>query len=71
MLEKLNSLYFDSFIDFWIPIYKKQVFECVAVNDTLALLEIRENIWKNIHFNKNQRDYVLRELGIFDRRTYG
>jgi hypothetical protein len=64
MLEKLNKLYFDSFCNFWIPIYKRQVFKAKIENNLNALIDIQCNIWKNINLNNEQKNYILETLKI-------
>lgn len=63
--------YFESFCDFWLPIYRKQTFKAKFNNDIDWLFSIKENIYKNWHFDDAERKYLIEELGIkylFGRR---
>lgn len=64
LTERIFISYFDHFIEFWLPIYKKQVFKAKFENDVDALLTIKENIYKNVHFDDAERKYIIQELGI-------
>jgi len=55
---------FDSFKKYWLDIYKRQVFKAILLNDTEALLEIKENIWKNLHLTKENKKEFLWKVGI-------
>lgn len=56
--------YFDYFIEFWLPIYKRQVFKAKFENNTNELLAIKENIFKNWNLDKIEKEYLYKELGI-------
>lgn len=56
--------YYKGFITFWIPILKKQVFKAKMQSDNNVLLEIRENIWNNWNFTKEEINSILGELGL-------
>lgn len=56
--------YFDHFIEFWLPIYKRQVFKAKFENNTNELLAIKENIFKNWNLDKIEKEYLYKELGI-------
>jgi hypothetical protein len=53
-----------SFIKFWIPILKKQVFKATITNDIELLTLIRINIAKNWFLSKEQKNNILKELGL-------
>ena len=59
------SDYFNDWLGFWLPIYKLQVFKAKVTNNTNALIEIKENIYKNVHFSKEERIELLNLLEIF------
>lgn len=59
----MNS-YFDHFIEFWLPIYKRQVFKAKFENNANELLAIKENIFKNWNLDKIEKEYLYKELGI-------
>ena len=56
--------HYKGFITFWIPILKKQVFKAKMQSDNNVLLEIRENIWNNWNFTKEERNSILGELWL-------
>lgn len=56
--------YCQAFIEFWIPIYKKQIFKAKLNKDTDILFNIKENIYKNNKL-KEVRVSLLKELGIY------
>lgn len=62
--EELDYKYYESFKEFWIPIYKRQVFKAKYYEDVNTLLAIKENIYKNIHL-EDYRYLILKELGIY------
>lgn len=57
--------YFETWTIFWLPIYKRQVFKAKIQKDTEAILSIKENIYKNIHFNKKEKIELSKALGIY------
>ncbi len=59
------SNYFEDWLGFWLPIYKLQVFKAKLTKDINALLEIKENMYKNVHFSKEERIELLNKLEIY------
>lgn len=57
--------YYKHFREFWIPIYKRQVFKAKLSNDRRTLLEIKDNIFKNINLNKEEKWIIIKELGLY------
>ena len=55
--------YYEYFMKYWLPVYRKQILECKYENDTEALLEIYENINKSWHL-KEYKKIVFEKLGI-------
>lgn len=62
--EQYKKRYYESFIKYWIPIYKKQLFKAKLTNNTDLILEIKENIYKNINLEK-YRIQIFKELNIY------
>ena len=60
----LNEKYYKSFIEFWIPIYKKQIFKAKLSRNTDLLMEIQNNIWMNWNLTKDQKNEILKMLEI-------
>lgn len=56
--------YFEYWTEFWLPIYKRQVFKFKFNKDEKALNSIKENIYKNIHFNQDEKKEILKRLNI-------
>lgn len=64
--SNINSKnYFDSFCEFWLPIYKRQVNECKLEDNKKALSEIMLNLVKNIHLTDDEKRYIAKRLGIY------
>lgn len=65
MERELNLRYYKDFKAFWVPILKKQVFKVQVANNTNALLEIKENIFKNWNLTKTQKDLIYELIGLY------
>ena len=65
MERELNLMYYNSFIKFWIPILKKQVFKAIATNNTNVLISIRDNIFLNWNLTKVQKNLIYEMLGLY------
>lgn len=61
--EELNHQFFESFVLFWYPIYKRQIFKLKFSNDIKGLIEIKDNINKNVHL-QDYKFIIFRDLGI-------
>lgn len=57
--------YFEYWIIFWLPIYQRQIFKARFNKDMNTLLSIKENIYKNIHFNQDEKKEILKRLNIY------
>lgn len=57
--------YYEHFCEFWIPIYRRQIFKAKFNNDLQALIEIKENIYKNWHLTHEEVLKIIKELGIY------
>lgn len=57
--------YYEHFKTF-IPNYKKQYFKTKLKNDINAILDIKENIWKNWNLTMKQKKEILKEIGIVE-----
>lgn len=55
--------YYEHFQTF-LPNYKKQYFIVKLQNNIAAILEIKSNILKNWHLTPQQKQEVLKEIGI-------
>lgn len=56
--------YFNSFVNFWLPIYEKQVFRAKIRKDKRELIVIKKNIMRNIHFTGVEKKYLIKRLNI-------
>lgn len=63
-LEEFHYKYYESFMEFWIPIYKRQVFKAKFKNEIDVIISIKNNVMKNIHLNNEAKVYILKQLGI-------
>lgn len=57
--------YYEHFKTF-IPNYKKQYFKAKLKNDINAILDIKENIWKNWNLIMKQKKEILKEIGLVE-----
>lgn len=57
--------YFDSFCEFWLPIYKHQVIEAKLEENKEVLSEIMLNLVKNIHLKDDEKRYIAKGIGIY------
>lgn len=57
--------YYEHFKEF-ISNYKRQYFKAKLQNDMNAILDIKENIWKNWNLTLNQKKETLKEIGIIE-----
>lgn len=57
--------YIKHFREFWIPIYKKQVFKAKLSNDRRTLLDIKDNVHKNINLSDEDKKSIIKELGLY------
>lgn len=55
--------YYEHFKVF-IPNLKKQYFKAKIQKDMKAVLDIKENVWKNWNLTKEEKKEVLKEIGI-------
>ena len=58
MSKSCNKSYFE----FWIPILKKQYFKYRLQNDTKAILELQDSIWKNWKLTEKEKRGILNEI---------
>lgn len=63
MLNSMNQSYYEHFKTF-LPNYKKQYFKAKLQDDIRAILDIKDNIWKNWNLTIAQKKEVLKEIGI-------
>lgn len=64
-IEKtMEYAYYEHFMEFWLPIYKKQVFKAKYYNEVEELIAIKTNVTKNIHLSESSKFYILKELGL-------
>lgn len=59
----MNKEYYKHFKEF-IPNYRKQYFIAKMQNDIKAMVEIKDNIWKNWNLTETQKKEVFKEIGI-------
>lgn len=60
-----NKNYFDSFCEFWLPVYKHQVQVAKLEDNKEALSEIMLNLVKNIHLTDDEKRYIAKRIGIY------
>ena len=57
--------YYEHFKTF-IPNYKKQYFMAKLQNNINAILDIKDNIWKNWNLTLKQKKEILKEIGLVE-----
>lgn len=57
--------YYEHFKTF-IPNLKRHYFKAKMQKDMNAILEIKENIWKNWNLTLEQKKEILKEIGIIE-----
>ena len=57
--------YYEHF-EFFIPNYKRFYFIAKLQNDMNAILDLKENIWKNWNLTLEQKKEILKEIGLVE-----
>ena len=57
--------YYEHFKTF-IPNLKRQYFKAKLQENMMAILDIKENIWKNWNLTLEQKKEILKEIGIIE-----
>ena len=52
----------DKYINYWIPIYKKQYFKYKLTNDCEAIIDLIDNVWRNWNLNREEKRKIIREI---------
>lgn len=61
--EERNFKFYEDWISFWLPIYRKQILNAKLENNQNALEEIKINIIKNKSL-EGYKDFIFEKLGI-------
>lgn len=61
--EEKNYRFYEDWIHFWLPIYRKQVLNAKLEENDEALKEIKINILKNKSLDE-YKDFIFEKLGI-------
>lgn len=56
--------FFEDWMDFWFPNYRRAVLEAKYENNEAWLLSIKDNIMKNWNMDFEMKKYILEKLGI-------
>ena len=59
----MNEEQYKKYMEFWLPILKKQTFKAILQEDLMQQLDIKENIYKNTKL-KDYKKEILKEIGI-------
>ena len=51
-----------NYIDYWIPIYKKQYFKYRLTNDVDAIIDLFDNIWRNWNLTIEEKRKLINEI---------
>lgn len=58
----MNKSFKENFIEFWIPIYKRQYFKYMLTNDKRAIVELEDNIRKNWNLSKLDKEEIIKKV---------
>lgn len=50
------------YIDFWIPILKRQYFKFKLLGDIEAIVELEDNVWKSWNLTQDEKMTVLKKV---------
>ncbi|HIQ91030.1 MAG TPA: hypothetical protein IAB27_05355 [Candidatus Coprosoma intestinipullorum] len=50
------------YFKYWIPILTRQYFKMKLQNDTKAIIELEDEVWKNNHLNSEEKRKVLKQI---------
>ena len=50
------------YFEFWMPILKRQYFKFKLMDDTKAIIELEDNIWKSWKLTKEEKRKVLKRI---------
>ena len=50
------------YFEFWMPILKRQYFKFKLMDDTKAIIELEDNVWKNWKLTKEEKREVLKRI---------
>lgn len=59
----MRTNYYDSYVKVWVPILKKQYFKAKVKNDMNMILSLKENIYRNWHFDSRQKRKIWKMVG--------
>lgn len=51
-----------NYFEFWVPIFKRQYFKYKMQDDTEALVELEDNIWKNWKLTREEKKKILNRI---------
>lgn len=58
----MNKSFKENFIEFWIPIYKRQYFKFMLTNDKRAIVELEDNIWRNWNLSTLDKKEIIKKV---------
>lgn len=52
----------EKYIEYWLPIYKKQYFRYRLLNDCEAIIDLIDNIWRNWNLTTEEKRKITYEI---------
>ncbi len=50
------------YIDYWLPVYKKQYFRYKLQNDCEAIIDLIDNIWRNWNLTIEEKRKIIHRI---------
>lgn len=51
-----------NYFDYWLPIFKRLYFKFKLLDETKAIVELEDEVWKNCHLTKEEKIKILRQM---------
>ena len=51
-----------SYIDYWLPIFKRMYFKFKMLGDIKAIIELEDEIWKNWNLSLDDKRKILKQI---------
>lgn len=50
------------YINYWLPIFKKQYFKFKLLGDIKAIIELEDEVWKNWNLSREEKRKILKQI---------
>lgn len=51
-----------NYFDYWLPIFKRLYFKFKLLDETKAIVELEDEVWKNWNLSKEDKRKILRQI---------